>query len=304
LKQLPVYVQWSDVVHLTAVYSFPTIPTLLACKRFDKPVVWSPRGALQRWGGTTHVWQKALWEQICWLVAPTRLVLHVTSEEEADASLRRLPGIEVVVIPNGVEIPEKISHVHGHGVLRLLYLGRLHPIKGIDNLLAACKILKDSHCAFIWRLTIAGTGDQRYTESLMARIDEWALAPQVKMIGEVVGNAKQGLFEHTDLVVVPSYTENFGMVIAEALAHGVPVIASTGTPWRWLEEKNCGLWVNNDPENLANAIKQMSLMSLREMGDKGRLFVQERFAWENIAKNMIQVYDHSINSTPSALINS
>src|SRR4029453_2802554 len=73
LKQLPVYVQWSDVVHLTAVYSFPTIPTLLACKRFDKPVVWSPRGALQRWGGTTHVWQKALWEQICWLVAPTRL---------------------------------------------------------------------------------------------------------------------------------------------------------------------------------------------------------------------------------------
>jgi glycosyltransferase involved in cell wall biosynthesis len=223
-------------------------------------------------------------------VAPKRFILHVTSEEEAKGSLGIFSGIEAAIIPNGIEIPEKVSCVNANGVLRLLYVGRLHPIKGIENLLAACKML-DGSPTIPWSLTIVGGGDEGYTESLLCRTRELALSKQVQMIGEVVGEAKKGLFEHADIVIVPSHTENFGMVVAEALAHGVPVIASRGTPWRKLEEIGCGLWVDNDPESLAQAIHMMSKTPLREMGQRGRRWMEREFAWSRVAQDMSDLYN-------------
>ena len=92
LRLLVKWISWTDVVHLNAVYSFPTIPTLSVCSILDKPVVWSSRGMLQRWSGTRRPRLKAIWERVCRIVAPSRLVLHTTSEEEAHDSKRRLPG--------------------------------------------------------------------------------------------------------------------------------------------------------------------------------------------------------------------
>ena len=194
LRLLPSYIHWADVVHLTAAYSFPSIPTLLACKAMGKPVVWAPHGGFQRWEGSTRVRAKAVWEWICRIGAPKKLILHVTSQEEATASRKRFPGVKAVVIPNGIEIPEKVAHKYGDGMLRLLYLGRLHPIKGIENLLAACKILND-RSDLAWSLTIAGTGDPNYVESLRARVDTLKLVQCVQMIGAVEGAIKESLFE-------------------------------------------------------------------------------------------------------------
>ena len=297
LRLLPSYIRWADVVHLTAVYSFPTIPTLLACKVVDKPVVWSPRGALQRWEGTSRPASKAVWEWVCRVVAPKQLVLHVTSEEEAKESLERFPGVEAVVIPNGIDIPEKVIHFPGDGVFRLLYLGRLHPKKGIENLLAACKILNNGS-GIIWSLTIAGAGDPRYTEILKAQIDELQLSQQAKMVGQVVGESKRRLFENTDAVIVSSYTENFCVVVTESLAHGVPVIASKGTPWSRLEGMGCGLWVDNDPYSLAKAIEQMSRMPLREMDQRGRYWMEEEFSWYERAEEMSEIYLKMVRCSP------
>jgi glycosyltransferase involved in cell wall biosynthesis len=289
LRFLPSYLKWADVVHLTAVYSFPTIPTLLACKILDKPVVWTPRGAFRRWQGSTKVQVKAVWECICRSVAPGRLVLHVTSEEEAKESLEKFPKLKTFIIPNGVTIPDQVTHHISNRSLRLLYLGRLHPIKGIENLLHACNILSGTSDNK-WLLTIAGPGDQSYIRTLRALIEELELSQQVKMLGEVSGEVKKRVFENADIVILPSYTENFGMVVAEALVYGVPVIASKGTPWRRVEEKKCGLWVSNDAESLARAIKQMSQMPLGEMGLRGREWMQREFSWNTKAEEMVNLY--------------
>lgn len=286
LRCLSKYVRWADVVHLTAVYSFPTIPTLLACKVLQKPVVWSPHGALQRWAGTTRPRAKTMWEWICRLAAPNKLLLHVTSEEEAKESRSRLPGIETVLMPNGVDVPEKTAHTEGNGGLRLLYLGRLHPKKGIENLLAACTLLNGSS----YTLTIAGSGDAHYETSIRRKIQELALSDRVKMVGEVIGDAKRNLFGNADVAVVPSHTENFGMVVAEALAHAVPVIASKGTPWKRIEEIGCGLWVDNDPGSVAHAIERIGAMPLAEMGRRGRTWMAEEFSWSRRAREMRECY--------------
>lgn len=289
LRELPRYVRWADVVNLSAVYSFPTISTLLACKILHRPVIWSPHGALQRWGRTTRPRVKTLWERICRIAAPEKLLLHVTSEEEARESMARLPGIQAVIIPYGVDIPEKIEHTQRKEAPRLLYLGRLHPKKGIENLLAACKLANERGLQYT--LTIAGTGDGPYEASLRGEIARLALSHQATMVGEVIGDAKRQLFENADVVVVPSHTENFCMVVAEALAHEVPVIASKGTPWAKLEDVGCGLWVDNDPASLAGAIERAYHMPLGEMGQRGRRWMVEQFSSETFAAKMLECYN-------------
>jgi glycosyltransferase involved in cell wall biosynthesis len=289
LRLLPEYIRWADVVHLTAVYSFPTIPTVLLCRMLRKPIVWSPRGMLQRWQGTRRPALKGIWERLCRLVSPSSLVLHATSEEERQESTARFPGVEMVVIPNGIELSDKIALVNGHKVLRLLFIGRLHPKKGIENLLEAYRLLNGS-LSMPLSLTIAGAGEQQYTDNIKERIKQLGIPRQIQMTGAVLGEDKENAFMNADVVVVPSYTENFAMVVAEALAYGIPVIASTGTPWKRLAEVGCGLWVDNCPESLAEAIKQISRMPLHEIGLKGREWMQREFTGEVTAKKMMAVY--------------
>lgn len=293
LRLLPAYVRWADVVHLTAVYNFPTLPTLWLARQYRKPLVWTPRGALQRWSGSRHRHLKAVWEAMCRKVLPETTVLHATSDREAEESRARMPGVPTAVIPNGVYVPEPIQRVPFGGTFRLLYLGRLDPKKGLENLLEACARW-NGRAATPWALTIAGTGDPDYARSIAQKITTLGLSDRVRMIGPVADEAKGQLFAGADVTVVPSYTENFAMVVAESLAHGVPVIASRGTPWRRVEEVGCGLWVDNDPESLAGAIERMSRMPLREMGERGRAWMKQEFAWPGIAEQMIGLYQRMI----------
>ena len=298
LRRLVPSIRWADLVHLTAVYNFPTLPTLAACRGLRKPLVWSPRGALQRWQSSRRSGLKAGWESICRRLAPRGMVLHVTSAQEAEESGMKFPGTSAAVIPNGVEIPPRIEHHNGSGRLRLLFLGRIDRKKGIENLLAACQRLGNTDRP--WSLAIAGSGDAAYTAGLEEDARHFGVYEQVRFVGEVRGQAKADLFAESDLAVFPSYTENFAMVVAEALAHGVPVIASKGTPWSGVETHGCGLWIENDPATLAAAIERMSRMALREMGERGRRWMEQEFAWETVAREMLQLYGKLLLKDQSA----
>jgi glycosyltransferase involved in cell wall biosynthesis len=141
-----------------------------------------------------------------------------------------------------------------------------------------------------WQLAIAGWGAPSYVAHLRQQIHDLGLDHQVEMMGEVLADAKKQLFENSDVALVPSHTENFAIVVAEALAHAVPVIASKGTPWSELEVKRCGLWVDNDPATLADAMLKISTMPLQEMGQRGRAWMQEEFSWASVSKDMLALY--------------
>jgi glycosyltransferase involved in cell wall biosynthesis len=283
-------VKWADVVHLTSVYSSTTFPTLLATRLLGKPVVWSPRGSLQRWAGSRKRLLKYLWEQACdLLLARERSILHATSHSEAGESNVRIRNAGVVVIPNGVEsVPAQIGREWlPRSQMRLLYLGRLDPKKGIENLLDALTLVRDRH--FVLR--VCGSGDSTYTDSLRTRVDRLHLAGQVTFSGHVTGAQKHAAFFGADVCVVPSYVENFCLVVAEALAHGTPVIASRGTPWSELDSRGAGLWVSNDPATLALAIDRMRTCELQAMGQAGRRWMEAAYAWHALAAQMRHVYE-------------
>lgn len=282
-------VDWADIVHITGVYSFPTIPALLACRILGKPVVWSPRGALQRWERTSRPALKYAWELVCRaLIDRRKCILHLTAEPEAEDSTRRIPGVRTVVVPNGVAIPGLAVRVtrQESDRLRVLFIGRLHPIKAIENLLQAVASMAPGTAS----LTLCGDGEPGYGQGLRALAAKLGFGDTVRFAGHVEGEAKMRAFEDADLCVVPSYSENFGIVVAEALASGVPVIASTGTPWAGLEQHGCGLWVNNDPASLAAAIMSLSHRDLAAMGAAGRTWMETEYGWAVIGHRMAEVY--------------
>jgi glycosyltransferase involved in cell wall biosynthesis len=302
VARLGALIRWADCVHLTGVFSFPTIPTLCWCRVLGKPVVWSLRGSFKRWEGNRKPLLKRGWTAVCGaLLDPDSTLLHVTSEIERQESSEKVSRVEFRVIRNGIEIPNEVRRQQpflADGVVRVLFIGRLHEIKGIERLLEALYILRQSCDA---RLTIAGEGESAYVFSLRQLVRERGLEKNVQFAGFVEGADKQRLFVSADVCVVPSHTENFGMVVAEALAHGVPVIASTGTPWERLPQVGCGLWVDNTPEALAQAVRRVCAMPLEEMGIRGRAWMLSEFGWERIAAEMLTAYKELVDARHSQL---
>jgi len=293
LWELPALVRWADVVHLTGIYSFPTLPVLLVCRLLGKPLVWSPHGAIQdvyEWEGSKRKGLKRIWEMLCnTLISQGKVVMHVISERERLPTQARIPKASAMTVPNGVDIPVSIPERSWlpDGKLRLMYLGRLTPKKGIENLLYAMAKLDDPSVV----LSIYGSGEESYTASLHDLAAELGLlGKNVFFAGSVGGERKEQVFYQADVCIVPSHTECFCMVIAEALAHGLPVVASYGTPWAEVEEKHCGLWVDNSPDSLVQAVIKIRSMALSEMGARGRDWMVQNFSWNVVANDMLRLY--------------
>lgn len=290
LWRLPRAVAWADVVHLTATYSFPTLPTLFLCKLLGRPVVWSPRGALQatsQWADAPRRSVKMAFERVAQALRPRRTVLLVTSPMERETSCERLPGIATEVIANSISLPQLVASRKWcpAGRLRLMFLSRLHEKKGLEVLLHALALLPKTVT-----LDVYGTGTDEYQASLAAQVERCALGDRVVFHGHVDGPEKTRAFENADLFCLPTWSENFGIVVGEALAHGVPVITTTAAPWKGLETEGCGLWIAPGPEPLLSAIRSLDGADLAAMGARGRDWIARDFSPEVISGRVLDLY--------------
>ena len=273
LARLPSAVQWADIVHLTGTYNFPSLPTLAIARALGKPVVWSPRGALQAtqsWADAPRKRAKTAFTTVANWLRPADTVLHVTSRAEAKASARQLPGPATAIIPNCVEIPPLEQGCDNNDGCRLLYLGRLHPKKGLEVLFDALTRLPKR-----FTLDVYGEGGSDYTAHLRAKA---AQCRRITMHGHVENAAKSEAFRNADLFVLPSYSENFGIAIAEALAHGLPVLTTTATPWEDLARQGCGRAIDLDQSDLAEQIAALATEDLPRMGLAGRDWMRKDFS--------------------------
>ena len=287
LARLPAAIRWADVVHVTGTYSFPTLPTLALARLMQRPVVWSPRGALQAtaaWDDAPRKRVKHLFERAAQFLRPERTVLHVTAGSEAADSVGRLRGIETTLIPNCVDVPKELpTMISGVSALRLLYVGRLHPKKGLDLLFDAVMRMTDNVV-----LDVYGTGDDAYVQTLTIQAAQ--SNGRIRLHGQVSGAAKTQAFVDSDIFVLPSYSENFGIAVAEALAHGTPVITTKGTPWQGLEHNDCGQWIDLNTVDLVDEVTAFARLDLTQMGANGRAWMRRDFAPGAMTSAFVDLY--------------
>lgn len=279
-----------DIVHNHSLWSMVNVASGLVVPGRHAKLVTSPRGTLSPWALSRTRQLKRLLKPLQWRALERADLLHATSEMEHDEI--RVLGLAapIVIVPNGIDIPEG----GGTGLAResrtALFLSRIHPKKGIDRLLMAWRQLQDAHPN--WRLSIVGRGEAAHVEEVLALARSLKLE-RVDFPGPLYGGSKAVAYFSSDLFVFPTHSENFGMVVAEALAHGCPVIASRGTPWAGLEREACGWWVEHDVEVLAaamDAAMRLPRADLHTMGARGRAWMQRDFGWESVAERMESAY--------------
>ncbi|MBX2890015.1 MAG: glycosyltransferase [Saprospiraceae bacterium] len=243
-----------DIVHLNSLFYPPSVIVAWIAMWQKKPIVWSVRGVLDEQALTYGKRRKNI---LLWLVKrfmASRVCFHSTSEEETNR-VRKFFGTtaRMVEIPNFMELPA--HHAAYSDKPYLLYLGRIHPIKALENLIAALP-LSNRFMQSNFTLKIAGDYYNAYGEQLKQQVAALGLGEKVKFLGLVEGEEKQRLYAGAYFSILPSHTENFGNVVIESLAQGTPVIASKGTPWEILEIEKAGFWTGNEPATLAAAIEK------------------------------------------------
>lgn len=295
-----------DIAHLHGIWSMALHRCAVACRRLGVKYVIAPRGMLEPWS----LKQKWLKKRIArWLYQDKDLkcaaALHATAESEAE-QFRRL-GFEnpIIVSPNGVNVPKNFSRVEHVECVerRVLFVSRMHPKKGVMELVEAWGKVASGGVGE-WRswkvelvYTVSGDLEREYEAKVRARVKELGLEDQFIFTGALNDDEKWDAYARADMFVLPTYSENFGIVVAEALWAGVPVITTKGTPWKELEDRKCGKWIDLPVEGsnpsvwsaLVSALECMMLMSddaRHEMGERGRKLVEEKYTWAAVVKVM------------------
>lgn len=314
-----------DIVHIHGIWSPRLHNVAKMCRAAKVPYIIAPRGMLEPWS----LKQKWLKKRIARFLYQDKdlkcaAALHATAESEAEQFRKLGFRNPVVISPNGVNLPKE-EGVRGQelGVRsqerRVLFVSRMHPKKGVLELVEAWGRVgvrgqelgvskgdrgqelgvRDWVVELVY--TLNGEFEREYEAKVKARVQELGLEDKFIFTGPLNDDAKWDAYDRADLFVLPTYSENFGIVVAEALWAGVPVITTKGTPWSELEEYKCGKWIDlpaegSNPstwEALDEAL--VSVMSMRdaergEMGKRGRKLVEEKYTWDAVCSAMVDGY--------------
>ena len=284
-----------DVAHLNISYVWPNWVAAREAQRAGTPYLMAPHGCLV----DDLIRRRSRWIKSAWIQLVERpslahaAALHVCSELEA-VEFRKLglPQPEVCCVPNGVERPQQYAPLQDGPYAALprpyaLYLGRINWKKGLDRLVAAWPRVHGLH------LVIAGTDEDGLEQQLKAQTRQLGIDSRVHFIGAVDDAHKWAVYENAEMFVLPSYSENFGIVVAEAMAVGCPVVVSPDVGLSQLvQSSGAGIVTDCEPGKLADAIVGLhaDAEGRRRMRACGQRVAEQQLSWDSIAAQMEAVY--------------
>lgn len=294
------------IIHTNGIWLPVNSISTQVAQRTNTPLIISPHGMLEPWSMGYKSWRK----QIAWNAYQRRdltsaALIHATAEAERK-NIRRLGFSQpITIVPNGVTIPT-VQATHGQNAkpdrLRtILFLSRIHPKKGLLNLVNAIAHTQLSG----WQINIVGPSELGHKEEVKQAAQKVGVSALFNFVGSVNDQEKWAYYQQSDLFVLPTYSENFGIVIAEALATGIPVITTTGTPWAELKSHRCGWWIPPGVKPLTKALLEATRLNDSErarMGERGRELIKNYYSWEHVAEMMLTTYQFVLGQstiTPS-----
>ena len=294
-----------DIVDINSLYQFPSTAAAHYCRQHGMPYLLRPHGTLDPYLYRHHSLRKRFYE----LLIEQRnraaaAAVHFTSAEEMQ--LAQLSGLRFrgVVAPLGIELqPEPICSESAADIIwpqlatkkTVLFLSRVNFKKGLDTLASAFGEIhrrrQDAH------LVIAGPDTDGYGKQVRGWLAEEGALGSVTFTGMVLGERKAALLRRADLFVLPSYTENFGIAVVEAMAARLPVVVSNRVNiWREIAAAGAGLVVKPSAREVAEAtLTLLDNPSLaKEMGERGRCLAREKFSWQVAGDELVHLYQEIV----------
>jgi glycosyltransferase involved in cell wall biosynthesis len=250
----------------------------------------SPHGMLEKWAFQHKGIKKAIaWQLYQKKDISSATAIHCTSRMELETLRELNSSTPIALIPFGMDVPT-YSVKKKQNKNYILFLSRIHEKKGLLSLVRAWSRIRNED----WKIVIAGPNENGHLHEVQKLVNELSLNEFFEFPGEVYGPDKENLFRNADLFVLPTFSENFGFVIAEALSYGVPVITTKGAPWEELRIHNCGWWIDIGVDPLESALQDAinrTKQSLEEMGKNGIKLITEKYSWSICAEKMLLLYD-------------
>lgn len=283
-----------DVFHTNCCWMPQSARTAIWAKEAGYKVVYTPHGMLEPWIMQRHYWTKKMPAILLFQKRGVRMadMVHATAESEKKNLLALGWNRNVAVIPNCVRIDDIEMKQSWKRRKNILFLSRVHIKKGINFLIEAVSQLKEELKGY--SITIAGPGEESYVNGLKQMAARLGVADLFRFIGPVFSDEKWKRYQEADLFVLPTHSENFGIVVAEALASGTPVMTTTGTPWEELNIWRCGWWIPIGTPSLVDALREFlnaDDQALKEMGERGRHLIREKYSSERIALQFMEMYE-------------
>ena len=282
----------ANVIHLTSIfYPLSWLTAIINRCYYKKPVVWSPRGELD---GPALIYSSYKKKPVIFIIRAflaDKVTFHATCKEEVE-SIKSIFGnhTKTCLIQNYLPVQSDVFELKKSD--HILYLGRIHPKKAIENLVEGFE-MATKNISENFNLVIAGNFENAYGLMLQKMVIEKKLQKRILFVGHVEGDSKMKLLKYAKCLILPSHSENFGNVVIEALEYGTPVIASKGTPWEILNEKNAGIWSKNDGLSLSKAmttIINMNENSYEEICRNANKLVKDHFDVDSNIENWIDLY--------------
>lgn len=291
-----------DVAHVHAVLSHASLTAAITCERQSVPYVLRPLGTLAPWS----LQQKSLRKRLLLNVAARRTVakasvVHCTSAEEKRGIEALFPEARPIVIPLGID-PRFLDAVPVNTINQrpyVLCVSRLHPKKNLEALVTAFLEATDQRRE--WRLVLAGSGDADYAQTLVRLIDQRGAKDRVELTGWVDGPRKRALLQRASLFALVSLHENFGISLLEALACGVPAIATRSVDLSEpIAEANAGWIVEPSVESITDGLIA-ALSSTRDLKARAAAArgLAARFTWPAVAGELRVLYETLTRSRPT-----
>lgn len=288
-----------DLVHIHAIFSYPSTVAMLIARLKNVPYIIRTIGQLSPWSLRQNYWVK----QIMLLSVEksnieASIAIHVTSKSEEEDVKKLLFKSDILNLELGINMPRSRGNFSSQirtGKTIFLFLSRLHPKKQLENLLEAFFIVREKHNRNDWLLYIAGDGEPSYVKQLHDLAKELGLNGKIEWLGHVTGYRKEKIFAESDWFVLPSANENFGISAVEALASGVPVILTKHVGIADLVSKyRAGILASESPEELSDTLVKAIARPTDQMKHSALLLVSDIFSWKKVIHQLICFYTESL----------
>jgi len=299
---LPLWLQGQlaqvDLLHVHALFAFPSSVAMLLARQAGVPYVVSTIGQLCSWSlGQSPRRKRVMLALLERRNLAAAAALHVTSTAEAEQTRSLGLPAPCLQIPLGVVPPPWLTQLATTKApgLRLLFLSRLHPKKQLESLLRALALVQRRQPSLPWTLQIAGEGEPAYEASLRRLAAGLGLASRCQWLGFVSGEAKWQLLAGASWFVLPSALENFGIAVVEALAAGTPVLISPQVALApTVAAAGAGVVCNPEPEVLADCLARLMQQPDPCWRQRAQALAREQFAWPAIADRFAGAYQELV----------